>query len=77
MINAETGQPLAVSVRRIGQETLEIGGARIVTDHIRVSGTLTVDLWYDVDGHWVNCAFTISGQHMTYRLKSAPGEAPA
>lgn len=77
MINTETGEPLPVSVTRIGEETLDIGGAKIRADHIRVSGTLTVDLWYDADGHWVNCAFTASGQHMTYRLKSNPDEAPA
>ncbi|MBI1360249.1 MAG: hypothetical protein GC155_08190 [Alphaproteobacteria bacterium] len=77
MINTETGEPLPVTVTRIGEETINIGGARIVADHVRVSGTLTVDLWYDADGHWVDCAFTASGQHMTYRLKSNPGEAPS
>ena len=33
--------------------------------------------WYDDAGHWVSCAFTASGQHMTYRLLTPISEGPA
>jgi len=77
MINVETGQALPVDVTHVGRETRDIGGRKIEADHIRVSGTLTVDLWYDDAGRWIDCAFKASGQKMTYRLVSPLYEAPA
>jgi len=77
MINSETGARLPVRVTMIGRETIVANGARIQADHIRVQGTLAVDLWYDDDGHWVGCAFTASGQRMTYRLLTSPSAAPS
>jgi hypothetical protein len=77
MINTETGARLAVRVTSLGRETIEAGGARIPAEHIRVTGSLTVDLWYDDAGHWVGCAFSASGQHMTYKLLTPVAGGPA
>lgn len=78
MINTETGEKLPVVVSRVGRETIDAGnGVKIDADHVRVAGTLTVDLWYDDAGHWVSCAFKASGQRMTYRLLTSPSEAPS
>ncbi len=77
MLNTETGARLPVRITLIGRETINAGGRHIQADHIRVAGTLSVDLWYDEAGHWVSCAFSASGQHMTYRLLSNPASAPA
>jgi len=77
MINSETGARLPVRVTLVGRETINVGGRQIAADHIRVSGTVPVDLWYDARGHWVNCAFTLSGQHMTYRLLTPLEQAPS
>ncbi|MEP7209394.1 MAG: DUF6134 family protein [Alphaproteobacteria bacterium] len=77
MINTETGQRMPVRVTRIGRETIDTGKGRVEAEHIRVSGTLTVDLWYDDAGHWVSCAFSMSGQKMTYRLLTPIAEGPA
>lgn len=77
MINTETGKPLAVNVTLIGRETITVNGAKVEADHIRVSGTLTVDLWYDDAGHWVDCAFSMSGQNMTYKLLTPSASAPS
>jgi hypothetical protein len=77
MINTETGARLPVRVSFIGREIIDAHGARVPADHIRVQGTLAVDLWYDDQGHWVGCAFTAQGQHVTYRLATSPLDAPA
>ncbi|MFZ2031401.1 MAG: DUF6134 family protein [Vitreimonas sp.] len=77
MINSETGARLPVRVTMIGRETIIANGVRIAADHIRVQGTLAVDLWYDDQGHWVGCAFVAQGQHMTYRLLTAPSQGPS
>lgn len=77
MINSETGARLPVRVTLIGRETIVANGVRIQADHIRVQGTLAVDLWYDDQGHWVGCAFTAQGQRMTYRLLTPPAAGPS
>ncbi|GAM99312.1 hypothetical protein U91I_02960 [alpha proteobacterium U9-1i] len=77
MIDAETGARMPISVTRVGRETRNVGGASIQTDHIRVRGTLTVDLWYDLSGRWVGCAFTVRGQRIEYRLTTPLTAAPA
>jgi hypothetical protein len=44
-------------------------GARIDARHVRMTGTLTVDLWYDASGRWVGCVFTARGQEIRYVLR--------
>lgn len=77
MVNSQNGARLPVRVSLLGRDTLQIQGQRITADHIRVQGTLAVDLWYDAQGHWVSCAFAMLGQHFTYRLLTPPSEGPA
>lgn len=77
MIDTETGARMPLRVTRVGRESFVAGGQTIQADHIRVQGTLAVDLWYDVQGRWVGCAFTIRGQHIEYRLETPLGNAPA
>jgi Family of unknown function (DUF6134) len=77
LIDTQTGQPLRARVERVGRETLQIGGAPVVTEHIRVVGTISADLWYDLQGRWVGCAFTASGQRFVYRLVSPVASAPS
>jgi len=77
LIDTETGEPMRVRVTRIGRETIEVGGRRIAAERIRVQGTLTADLWYDTQGHWVGCEFTARGQRIAYRLATPLSAAPA
>ena len=44
-------------------------GALIEARHVRMTGTLTVDLWYDASGRWVGCAFSARGQDIRYVLR--------
>lgn len=76
MLNTETGESLPVRVFVVGRERITIGGRAIMAERIRVQGTHTLDLWYDEAGRWVNSAFTIDGQSMTYRLLTPPSDAP-
>lgn len=77
LLDTETGEPMPVRVTRMGRETIEVGGRQIQADRIRVQGTLTADLWYDVQGRWVGCEFTARGQRVEYRLASPLSAAPA
>jgi hypothetical protein len=77
LIDTQTGAPMRVRVTRMGRETIDAGGQRIQAERIRVQGALTADLWYDDQGRWVGCAFTVRGQHIQYRLASPLSGLPA
>jgi len=77
MLNTETGDLMAMRVTRMGRETIDAGGERIQADRVRVQGTLAVDLWYDAQGRWVGCAFTVRNQRIEYRLASPLSAAPS
>jgi len=77
LIDTETGAPMQVRITPLGREMIEVGGARIAADRVRVQGTLTVDLWYDERGRWVGCRFTARGQTIEYRLATPLTSAPA
>ncbi|WP_420432390.1 DUF6134 family protein [Hyphobacterium sp.] len=66
ILNTETGEEMPVTIREIGVETLSIGGRDVAARHIRVEGSLTLDLWYGPDGEWLRCAFSARGQEVTY-----------
>ena len=70
LLNTETGEPLDVMVERIGAETLQINGASVETQRLRMTGSVVLDLWYDENGNWVRCQFTIRNQTIEYRLRA-------
>jgi hypothetical protein len=76
LIDAETGQAMAVRISTVGAETLTVGGARVATTRYRVQGTVTMDIWYDNAGRWVRSAFTVRGQNIEYNLVSPLSAAP-
>ncbi|MEE2524990.1 DUF6134 family protein [Hyphobacterium sp. HN65] len=66
ILNTETGEEMPVTVLDMGRQTLEIGGQEIEAQHVRVEGSLTLDLWYGPDGEWLRCQFSARGQDITY-----------
>ena len=69
ILNTETGDPMSVEIEDLGMETVETAAGPVQARHIRMSGTLTVDLWYDADGRWVGCEFEARGQTIRYVLR--------
>lgn len=76
MLNTETGEPMNVRITHLGRENYTLNGQTIPAERVRVQGTLTVDLWYDLEGRWIGCAFTARGQRIEYRLTSPRERAP-
>jgi predicted DNA-binding antitoxin AbrB/MazE fold protein len=66
ILNTETGEEMPVTISELGTETLTIGGREIEARHIRVEGSLTLDLWYGADGEWLRCEFSARGQNIRY-----------
>lgn len=70
MIDTQTGKPMPVTVTSAGWKTIEAAGRRIEAEHLRVQGTLVLNLWYDREGRWVAGEFNARGQRIEYRMAS-------
>jgi len=66
IFNTETGEGMPVEIEDLGTEALTVMGERIEARRIRMSGSLTVDLWYGPDGEWLKCAFEARGEQVEY-----------
>lgn len=69
VLNTETGEPMPVDIEELGVEMVRTGAGLVEAQRIRMTGSVVVDLWYDMDGRWVGCAFSIRGQDIEYRLR--------
>ena len=70
ILSTESGELLDTEVTRLGEETLTIDGQSVPTTRYRLKSDLTVDLWYDDQGRWVQLSFEARGQKIDYRLQS-------
>jgi len=66
ILNTETGEAMPVEIVSLGMEDFPTTSGTVVAERIRMTGTLTVDLWYDVNGNWVGCEFEARGQRIRY-----------
>ncbi len=71
VLNTETGEPMPVEIEELGLETIQTATGPVEARRIRMVGSVAVDLWYDLDGRWVGCAFSIRGQDIEYRLRQS------
>lgn len=69
ILNTETGEPMPIEIEDLGMERIETASGMVDARRIRMSGTLTVDLWYDADGRWVGCEFEARDQTIRYVLR--------
>lgn len=69
ILNTETGQAMDVEIADLGWSRVETASGPVRARHLRMAGTLTVDLWYDETGRWVGCAFEARGQSIRYVLR--------
>lgn len=77
MIDTQTGEAMPVRVSSLGRSTAVIDGREIPVERVRVAGTLTMDLLYDLEDRWVGGSFTARGQRVEYRLTTPLDAAPA
>ena len=57
-----------VVVEQLGVELFDGPDGTVEAERVRMTGTLTVDLWYDGNGRWIGCEFEVRGQRIQYRL---------
>ncbi|MHA6288546.1 DUF6134 family protein [Maricaulis sp. CAU 1757] len=71
VLNTETGEVMDVAVEDLGLVSFESANGIVEARHIRLSGSLTVDLWYDSEGRWIGCEFEARGQTIRYVRRTA------
>ncbi|WP_019961994.1 DUF6134 family protein [Woodsholea maritima] len=72
MINTEHGTPMETEITYLGQAQIEADGQMIQAHHFRLQSTLTLDLWYDMNGRWAGCAFEARNQSIRYVRRANP-----
>ena len=74
MLDTQRGRLIEVRVQPIGLE--RVGGADGQTaTRYRVSGDLTLDLWYDARGEWRKLSFAARGSDITYARSTVVRDA--
>jgi hypothetical protein len=54
LINPETGENVAVTITRVGGESIQVHGAPVSAQHYHLhSDKLEIDLWYSEQGEWL------------------------
>ena len=71
VFNTETGEPMDVVIEDLGEEMFDTPDGSVPARHLRITGTLTADLWYDENGRWIGCAFEARGQDIRYVLRES------
>lgn len=72
MLNTEHGTVMETTVEFLGETEIEGDGGMIPVRHYRLSSSLTVDLYYDENGHWAGCEFEARGQTVRYVRRENP-----
>jgi len=68
VLSTEDGALTDIKVTNKGTETISTAFGEIEATRYLVESNITLDLWYDADGHWVKCAFEARGQNIEYVL---------
>ncbi len=76
VLDTRSGAQIALQVRRVGEETVQAGGAAVRATRYEVRGSTDADVWYDASGRWVKMAFRARGVSFEYRLTSPVSSAP-
>jgi Family of unknown function (DUF6134) len=73
LLNAESGDYLAVRVQSLGSETLALTGNRVMAKRYRLSTSkYVIDLWYSTGNQWLALETrTASGGHLRYEIEPA------
>lgn len=70
VLDTQRGRMIDVVTELVGEETIEAAGTIVRANRYRMTGTLTVDVWYSYTGQWVKLAFNARGREVEYTLST-------
>lgn len=68
ILDTQRGYLMDVNTEWLGEETIEAATGRIAANRYRISGDLTMDIWYSQGGQWVKLDFATRGSTISYQL---------
>ena len=71
LLNAQTGEYVAVEVQRLGEDPIAVAGALQPAEHYRLKADkFAIDLWYSPDDRWLALeSTTANGRRLRYRME--------
>jgi hypothetical protein len=70
LLNTLDGSEMAIAVKKMGEESLDIRGGKVAAQHYALTGDLEREVWYDPHGQLVKVRFLGSdGSEIQYVLK--------
>jgi hypothetical protein len=70
LLDTQRGTLVDVTTREHSRETLHWGKHKLPAKHYQVRGGLNLDIWYDMQGHWVKLLFKARGSEIIYMPKT-------
>ena len=68
ILDTQRGFLMDLDTEWLGEETVESGTGPVAANRYRVTGDLTMDIWYSDAGQWVKLDFDTRGTTISYRL---------
>ena len=68
ILDTQRGFLMDLNTEWLGKETIENAERPIGADRYRITGDLTMDIWYSDAGQWVKLDFDARGSTISYRL---------
>ena len=70
LLNPQTGEWTPVNIRRLGQDSIQVGSTQQLADHYHLKAeAFDIDLWYDARGNWLALDSKLeNGSLLRYRL---------
>jgi hypothetical protein len=70
LLNTIDGTRMPITVKRLGQEPVEVSHSTVTAEHYRIAGALSRELWYSQAGELVRVAFAgPDGSEIAYVLR--------
>ena len=68
ILDTQRGYLMDVDTEWLGEETIEAAAGAIAANRYRITGDLTMDIWYSEAGQWVKLDFATRGSTISYEL---------
>ncbi|MEM7226052.1 MAG: DUF6134 family protein [Pseudomonadota bacterium] len=72
LLDTQYGRLVEVEAAPTGVEVVPVAGRDIEAQRYRLTGDLTLDLWYTAEGEWAKTTFEARGAEVTYERQNLP-----
>ena len=72
LLDTQRGRLIQVEIAPAGTETIAMDGRLVDAQRYRMSGDLTLDLWYSPGGEWAKIEFEARGAEVVYARQAEP-----